>query len=58
MMKRYAKMINKSMRIMLIPLLTPRLSSYWINLVTPLRASLVRPLIDSLKHEAMVTDHQ
>ena len=56
MMKRYAKMINKSMRIMLIPLLTPRLSSYWIDLVTPLRASLARPLIDSLKHEAVVTD--
>ena len=56
MMKRYAKMINKSIRIMLIPLLTPRLSSYWIDLVTPLRASLARPLIDSLKHEAVVTD--
>jgi uncharacterized protein YbjT (DUF2867 family) len=56
LMKRYAKMINKSIRIMLIPLLTPRLSSYWIDLVTPLRASLARPLIDSLKHEAVVTD--
>jgi uncharacterized protein YbjT (DUF2867 family) len=56
MMKRYAKMINKSTRILLIPFLTPRLSSYWIDLVTPLRASLARPLIDSLKHEAVVTD--
>jgi uncharacterized protein YbjT (DUF2867 family) len=56
MMKRYAKMINKSIRILLIPFLTPRLSSYWIDLVTPLSASLARPLIDSLKHEAVVTD--
>jgi hypothetical protein len=56
MMKRYAKMTNKSIRILLIPFLTPRLSSYWIDLVTPLRASLARPLIDSLKHEAVVTD--
>jgi uncharacterized protein YbjT (DUF2867 family) len=56
MMKRYAKMINKSIRILLIPLLTPRLSSYWIDLVTPVRASLARPLVDSLKHEAVVTD--
>ena len=56
MMKRYAKMINKSITILLIPFLTPRLSSYWIDLVTPVRASLARPLIDSLKHEAVVTD--
>ena len=56
MMKRYAKMRNKSIRILLIPFLTPRLSSYWIDLVTPLRASLARPLIDSLKHEAVMTD--
>jgi hypothetical protein len=56
MMKRYAKMINKSTRILLIPFLTPRLSSYWIDLVTPVRASLARPLIDSLKHEAVVKD--
>jgi hypothetical protein len=56
MMKKYAKMINKSRRILLIPFLTPRLSSCWIDLVTPVRASLARPLIDSLKHEAVATD--
>ena len=31
MMKRYAKMINKSVRILIIPFLTPRLSSYWVD---------------------------
>jgi len=36
--------------------LTPRLSSYWVDLVTPIKASLARPLIDSLKHEAIVKD--
>ena len=56
MMKRYAKMLNKSIRIMIIPFLTPRLSSYWVDLITPVRASLARPLIDSLKHEATVKD--
>jgi uncharacterized protein YbjT (DUF2867 family) len=56
MMKRYAKMINKSVRILIIPFLTPRLSSYWVDLVTPVKASLARPLIDSLKHEARVND--
>ena len=56
MMKRYAKMLNKSIRIIIIPFLTPRLSSYWVDLITPVRASLARPLIDSLKHEATVKD--
>ncbi len=56
MMRGYAKMINKSIRILIIPFLTPRLSSYWVDLITPVRASLARPLIDSLKHEAIVSD--
>jgi uncharacterized protein YbjT (DUF2867 family) len=56
MMKRYAKMLNKSISIIIIPFLTPRLSSYWVDLITPVRASLARPLIDSLKHEATVKD--
>ncbi|MGC2575274.1 MAG: NAD(P)H-binding protein, partial [Candidatus Nitrosopolaris sp.] len=56
MMKRYGKLMNKSIKIIIIPFLTPRLSSYWIDLVTPLRASLARPLIDSLKHEAITKD--
>ena len=56
MMKTYAEIINKSVRIIIIPFLTPRLSSYWVDLVTPLKASLARPLIDSLKHDAIMHD--
>ena len=56
MMKRYAKMLNKNIKIIIIPFLTPRLSSYWVDLITPVKASLARPLIDSLKHEATVRD--
>lgn len=56
MMKRYAKMLNKSIKIVIIPFLTPRLSSYWVDLITPVKASLARPLIDSLKHQATVND--
>jgi uncharacterized protein YbjT (DUF2867 family) len=56
MMTRYAAMINKKVRVLIIPFLTPRLSSYWVDLVTPVPASLARPLIDSLKHEAVVKD--
>jgi uncharacterized protein YbjT (DUF2867 family) len=56
MMKLYAKMLKKDIRIIIIPFLTPRLSSYWVDLITPVKASLARPLIDSLKHEATVRD--
>src|SRR5215208_4696232 len=55
MMKRYAIMLHKSIRI-IIPFLTPRLSSYWVDLITPVKASLARPLIDILKYEATVRD--
>lgn len=56
MMRRYGKMLGKSVKIIIIPFLTPRLSSYWIDLITPVKASLARPLIESLKHEATVRD--
>jgi uncharacterized protein YbjT (DUF2867 family) len=56
MMKHYAEITDKSIRIIIVPFLTPRLSSYWVDLVTPVRAALARPLIDSLKHEALVED--
>ena len=56
MMKRYSNILKKSLKIVIIPFLTPRLSSYWIDLITPVKASLARPLIDSLKHEAIVHD--
>jgi uncharacterized protein YbjT (DUF2867 family) len=38
-----------------VPLLTPRLSSYWVALVTPVEVGLVRPLVDGLKEEMVVT---
>ena len=56
MMKIYAKILEKSIKVWIIPFLTPRLSSYWVDLVTPIKASLARPLIDSLKHEAVAKD--
>ncbi|MDO8212977.1 NAD(P)H-binding protein [Conexibacter sp. CPCC 206217] len=37
-----------------VPVLTPRLSSYWVQLVTPVEAALVRPLVDGLREEMLV----
>ena len=39
-----------------VPLLTPRLSSLWIGLVTPVDPGVARPLIESLASETIVTD--
>ena len=37
--------------IIVVPVLTPRLSSYWIHLVTPLSNKIARPLAEGLKNE-------
>lgn len=37
-----------------VPVLTPRLSSYWVRLVTPVDGALVRPLVDGLREEMLV----
>jgi uncharacterized protein YbjT (DUF2867 family) len=39
------------------PVLTPRLSSYWVHLVTPIPANIARPLIDGLRNEVIVRAH-
>jgi uncharacterized protein YbjT (DUF2867 family) len=40
-----------------IPLFTPKLSSYWIHLVTPVSAALARPLSEGLKNPAVCQEH-
>ena len=57
LMRVYAKYLNKSLFVIQIPFLTTRLSSYWVDLITPVKASLARPLIDSLVHDTVVTDN-
>jgi hypothetical protein len=39
-----------------VPLLTPRLSSLWIGLVTPVDAGVARPLVEGLSTPTIVTD--
>ncbi len=49
MMDRYAAIAGLRRRLIIpVPLLSPRLSSHWVNLVTPLPYGLARPLVDSL----------
>ena len=39
-----------------VPLLSPKLSSLWIGLVTPVDAGVARPLVEGLRTETVVTD--
>ena len=40
-----------------VPVLTPKLSSYWVHLVTPIPSQIARPLIEGLRNETVVRDH-
>lgn len=51
----YAKARNLRRLLIPVPLLTPRLSSYWVHMVTPVSAKLVRPLVEGLRNEMIVT---
>ena len=56
MMLRYAALRNLKRRVVVVPFFTPRLSSYWVHLVTPVPARLAQPLILGLRNEVVVRD--
>jgi uncharacterized protein YbjT (DUF2867 family) len=58
MMRVYAEVAGLSRRqIIRVPALSPRLSSLWIGLVTPLPTGVAKPLVDSLTVEVTVDDN-
>ncbi|WP_456696600.1 SDR family oxidoreductase [Aeromicrobium sp. P5_D10] len=44
-------------RILKVPVLSPGLSSHWVGLVTPVPASLARPLVESLRNTVVMANH-
>ncbi|MFT2015761.1 SDR family oxidoreductase [Streptomyces sp. 796.1] len=58
MMHRYARVAGLPRRLILpVPLLTPRLSSYWVGLVTPVPHAIAAPLAASLRYEVVCREH-
>jgi len=57
LMREYARQRGLRRWMIPVPALTPRLSSLWLGLVTPLYARVGRKLIDSLRHPTVVRDH-
>lgn len=59
LMEVYAEEAGLRRRIVIpVPVLTPRLSSYWINLVTPLPAAIARPLVEGLRNPVVCQNTQ
>jgi uncharacterized protein YbjT (DUF2867 family) len=58
MMERYAAVAGLRPRLLLpVGVLTPSLSSLWVGLVTPVPSALARPLVESLRHDAVAAEH-
>lgn len=55
MMLGYARGRRLKRRLVRVPALTPRLSSYWLDLVTPFSPAVSRPLIEGMKSESVCT---
>ncbi|MEV0405670.1 SDR family oxidoreductase [Actinoallomurus sp. NPDC050550] len=58
MMRRYAAVAGLPRRVVVpVPVLSARLSSLWVGLVTPVPGRLARPLAESQRHEVVCREH-
>lgn len=58
MIDRIARIRGRRPLIVEVPVLTPRLSSWWLHLVTPVKASVARPLIDGLRNPTVAREER
>lgn len=56
MMRGYATVRGLRRALIPVPVLTPRLSSYWVHWMTPVPAAITRPLVEGLRNEVIVRD--
>lgn len=58
MMQIYAEVAGlRPRRILVLPVLTPRIAALWVGLVTPIPSGLARPLVESLHCDAVMANH-
>jgi uncharacterized protein YbjT (DUF2867 family) len=58
MMQRYAAVAGLRRRIIVpVPVLSPKLSAHWVNIVTPVPAAIAKPLVRSLVNEVVCSEH-
>jgi len=58
MMERFAAIEGRKLYIVTVPVLTPKLSSYWVGLITPVKASIAMPLIEGLASEVICRENR
>ena len=58
MIERIARLRGRHPLIVEVPVLSPRLSSYWLHLVTPVNAQMARPLIEGLRNPTVARDNR
>ena len=57
-MQQYTEAVGIPRRIIFrVPVLSPRLASYWVDLVTPIPSGIAHPLIEGLKNEVVCLDN-
>jgi len=57
MMQKYAEVRGLTKRFIIrVPVLTPMLSAYWVDLVTPVPSGIAHPLIEGLRNEVVCKD--
>lgn len=56
MIERTARAKGRDPLILEVPVLSPRLSSWWLHLVTPVRAGVARPLVEGLRTTTVARD--
>ncbi len=55
-MRHYGKLAGRKPLIIPVPVLTPRLSSYWLRFVTAVPTNIARALIDGLSQDVIASD--
>jgi uncharacterized protein YbjT (DUF2867 family) len=58
MIERIAALLGRSPRIVEVPVLTPALSALWLELVTPVRSAVARPLVEGLRNPTIARDER
>ena len=58
MMETYARVRGLKRLIITVPVLTPKLSTFWVNLMTPVPSGVVNPLVEGLRNEVICRDNR
>lgn len=58
MIERIAALLGRKPAIVEVPVLTPYLSSLWLNLVTPVNAAVARPLVEGLRNPTIAREER